>query len=83
LWGLVSPAIHASPPTLGAVLTNSWVFIEDCFYYCSERKNVVVLFGTLKVQSLILTEVSDCGLQIVVTSCTFLKKKDISKEKGS
>ena len=24
---------------------------EDCFYYCSERNNVVVLFGTLKVQS--------------------------------
>jgi len=22
---------------------------EDCFYYCSERNNVVVLFGTLKV----------------------------------
>jgi len=26
----------------------------------------VVLFGTLKVQSFILTEVSDCGLLIVV-----------------
>jgi len=39
---------------------------EDCFYYCSERNNVVVLFGTLKVQSFILTEVSDCGLLIVV-----------------
>jgi len=23
---------------------------EDCFYYCSERNNVVVLFGTLKVR---------------------------------
>jgi len=29
-----------------------------CFYYCSERNNAVVLFGTLKVQSIILTEVS-------------------------
>jgi len=31
------------------------------------RNNVVVLFRTLKVQSFILTEVSDCGLLIVVT----------------
>ena len=45
---------------------------EDCFYYCSERNNVVVLFGTLKVQSFILTEVSDCGLLIVVISSTFI-----------
>ena len=37
---------------------------EDCFYHCLERNNVVVLFGTLKVQSFILTEVSDCGLLI-------------------
>jgi len=55
---------------------------EDCFYYCSERNNVVVLFGTLKVQSFILTEVSDCGLLIVVTSSTFLKRKDMLKEKS-
>ena len=44
--------------------------------------NVVVLFGTLKVQSFILTEVSDCGLLIVVTSSTFLKRKDMLKEKS-
>ena len=56
---------------------------EDCFYYCLERNNVVVLFGTLKVQSFILTEVSDCGLLIVVTSSTFLKRKDMLKEKSS
>jgi len=56
---------------------------EDCFYYCSERNNVVVLFWTLKVQSFILTEVSDCGLLIVVTSSTFLKRKDMLKEKSS
>jgi len=37
------------------------------------------LFGTLKVQSFILTEVSDCGLLIVVTSSTFLKRNDMSK----
>ena len=55
---------------------------EDCFYYCSERNNVVVLFGTLKVKSFILTEVSDCGLLIVVTSSTFLKRKDMLKEQA-
>ena len=54
---------------------------EDCFYYCSERSNVVVLFGTLKVQSFILTEVNDYGLLIVVTSSTFLKRKDMLKKK--
>jgi len=42
---------------------------------------VVVLFGTLNVQSFILTGVSDCGLLIVVTSSTFLKKKDMLTEK--
>jgi len=43
--------------------------------------HVVILFGILKVQSFILTEVSDCGLLIVVTSSTFLKRKDMLKEK--
>jgi len=33
------------------------------------------------VQSFILTEVSDCGLLIVVTSFPFLKRKDMLKEK--
>jgi hypothetical protein len=56
---------------------------EDCFYRCSERNNVLVLFGTLKVQSFILTEVSDFDLLIVVTSSTFLKRKDMLKEKNS
>ena len=42
---------------------------------------LVVLFGTLKVQSFILTEVSDCGLLVVVKSSTFLKRKDMLKEK--
>ena len=62
--------------------THSYIAGEDCFYYCSERNNVVVLFGTLKVQSFMLTEVSDCGLLIVVTSSTFLKRKDMLKEKS-
>jgi len=35
------------------------------------------LFGTLKVQSFILTEVRDCGLLIVVTSFAFLEIKDV------
>ena len=56
---------------------------EDCFYYCSERNNVVVLFGTLKVQSFMLTKVRDCDLLIVVTSSFFLKRKDMLKEKSS
>jgi len=55
---------------------------EDCFYYCSERNNVIVLFGTLKVQSFMLTEVRDCDLLIVVTSSTFLKRKDMLQEKS-
>ena len=42
----------------------------------------MVLFGTLKVQSFILTEMSDCGLLIVVTSSTFLERKDMLKEKS-
>jgi len=46
-----------------------------------KNSNVVVLFGTLKVQSFILTEVSDSGLLIVVTSSTFLKRKEMLKEK--
>ena len=56
---------------------------EDCFYYCSERNNVVVLFGTLKVQSFMLTEVRVCDLLIVVTSSTFLERKKMLKEKNS
>jgi len=55
---------------------------EVKIYYSSERNNAVVLFGTLKVQSFILTEVSHCGLLIVVTSSTFLKRKDILTEKS-
>jgi len=35
------------------------------------------------VQSFILTEVSDCGLLIVVTFSTLLKRKDMLKEKSS
>jgi len=47
--------------------------------------NIVVVlsrFGTLKVQSFILIEVSHSGLLIVVTSSTFLKRKDMFKEKA-
>ena len=56
---------------------------QDCFYYCSCRNDVVVLFGTLKVQSFMLTEMRDCDLLIVVTSSTFLKRKDMLKEQSS
>jgi len=53
------------------------------FIIAHKRKNVVVLFEMLKVQSFFLTEVSGCGLLIVVTSSTFLKRKDMLKEKRS
>jgi len=62
------------------VLSN---WSEDYFYYCSERNNAVELFATLKVQSFIFTEVSDCGLLVVVASSTFLERKDMLKEKSS
>jgi len=57
--------------------TCLYVYSGDCFHYCSERSNVVVLCGTLKVQSWILTEVSKCDSLIVVTSSTVLKRKDM------
>ena len=66
------------------IYRNIYVYIcssGDCFCYCSERNNVEVLFGTLKVQSFILTEVSDCGLLIVVASSTFLKRQDMLNQK--
>ena len=48
-----------------------------------KRDNEVVLFGTLKVQSFMLTGVRDGDLLIVVTSSTFLKRKEMLKEKSS
>ena len=82
------PLLHATQNPPLDLETRSLIYdigpwSEDCFYYCSERNNVVVLFGTLKVQSFLLTEVSDCGLLIVVTSSTFLKRNDMLKEKSS
>jgi len=55
--------------------------MKIAFIIACKRNNVVALFGTLKVQCFILTEVSDCGLLIVVTSSTFFKRKDMVKEK--
>jgi len=59
----------------------SFLLNEDCFYYYSSRNDVVVLFGTLNVQTFMLTEVRDCDLLIVVTSSTFLIKKRHVKRK--
>jgi len=56
--------------------------MKIAFVVAHERNNVVVLFGTFKVQSFMLTEVRDCDLLIVVTSSTFLKRKDMLKEKS-
>ena len=36
-----------------------------------------------EIQSFILTEVRDCDLLIVVTSFTFVKRKEMLKEKSS
>ena len=55
--------------------------MKIAFIITHKRNNVVVLFGTLKVQSFMLTEVRDCDLLIVVTSYTFHKRKDILEEK--
>ena len=57
--------------------------MKIAFIIADTRNNVVVLFGTLKVQSFMLTEVRDCNLLIVVTSSTFLKRKDMLQEKIS
>jgi len=55
--------------------------MKIAFIITRKRNHVVVSFGTLKVQSFMLTEVRDCDLLIVVTFPTFLKRKDILKEK--
>jgi len=57
--------------------------VKIAFIIVRKRNNVVVLFGTLKMQSFMLTEVRDCDLLIVVISSTFLKRKDMLKEKSS
>ena len=57
--------------------------VKIAFIIAQTKNNVVVLFGTLKVQSIMLTEVRDCDLLIVVTSSTFLQRKDMLKEKSS
>jgi len=57
--------------------------MKIAFIIAHTRNNVAVLFGTLKVQSFMLTEVRVCDLLIVITSSTFLKRKDMSKEKSS
>ena len=51
--------------------------MKIAFIIARTGNNVVVLFGTLKVQSFMLTEVRDCDLLIAVTSSTFLKRKDM------
>ena len=55
--------------------------MKIAFIITRKRNNVVVSFGTLKVQSFMLTKVRDCDLLIVFTSSTFLKRKDMLKEK--
>ena len=61
----------------GETLLLGFSILHTCAYVCV----CAVTFGTLKVQSFMLTEVRDCDLLIVVTSSTFLKRKeeDVSK----
>jgi len=56
--------------------------MEIAFIIAHTRNNVVVLFGTLKVQDCMLTEVRDCDLLIVITTSIFLKRKDMLKKKA-
>jgi len=57
--------------------------MKIAFVIVHTRINVVVLFETLKVQSFMLTEVRDYDMLNVVISSTFLKRKDMLKEKKS
>ena len=56
--------------------------VKIAFIIAHTRNNVVFLFGTLKVQSFIITEVSDCSLLFVIISCTYLKGKTCQKKKA-
>ena len=77
-----------SPPALPCcrfletLLVATACSVKIAFIFAHTRNNVVVLFGPLKVQSFMLTEVRDCDLLIVVTSSTFLKRKDMLKQKS-
>jgi len=57
--------------------------MKIAFIITHTRNNVVVLFGSLMVQSFMITKVRDCDVLIFVTSSTFLKRKDVLKEKSS
>ena len=46
--------------------------VKIAFIIAQKENNVVVLLGNLKVQSFILTEVSDCGLLIQAVSSHLL-----------
>ena len=75
--------IHGSSGADVMTLMEYIGIMKIAFIITRKRNNLVVSFGTLKVQSFMLTEVRDCDLLIVVTSSTFLKRKDMFKEKSS
>ena len=81
IWFKSRGYLHPFQPTpcFWFLVTEDWMNIA--FIIIRKRNNVVVSFGTLKVQSFMLTEVRDCDLLIVVTSSTFLKRKEILKGK--
>ena len=67
-------------PPLSTIIT---LLSKDCFYYCSYKKLCSCFIWNSQGASFMLTEVRDCDLLIVVTSSTFLKRKDMLKEKSS
>jgi len=75
-WGLESHPVPARLAKQQRVACMKIAFIITR----RKRNNVVVSFGTLKVQSFMLTEVRDCDLPIVVTFSTFLKSVSALEE---
>ena len=75
-------ALLAGQAYLQGALAHLRQTMKIAFIITYKRNNVVVLFETFKMQSFILTEVRDCDLLIVVTPSTFLKRKDMLKEKS-
>ena len=73
----------ASPPWRRSSRCSTTVWMKIAFIIARTRNNVVVLLGTLKVQSFMLSKVRDCDWLIVVTFSTFHKRKDMLKEKSS
>ena len=78
-----SPWPHPAPLTTQSQACISGI-VKIAFIIARTRKNVVVLFGTLKVQSFMLAEVRDCDL--LTRSCCHIfyfsqKKRHVKRKK--